>query len=71
LWPQPSSGLRFSLPTPPGRTHRTLDERATERIERALDVAEEHSLKALQTIERTIAETTRSCAGFPTRRSAR
>src|SRR4051812_44900154 len=37
--------------------HRFIDQRATERIESALDVIQEHALKVLQTIERTIAET--------------
>ena len=36
---------------------RAIDLRTSERIERALDVVQEHAHKALQTIERTIAET--------------
>jgi two-component system NtrC family sensor kinase len=36
---------------------REIEERTEERIERALDVLQEHALKALQTVERTIAET--------------
>jgi two-component system NtrC family sensor kinase len=37
--------------------YRRIVEQTDERIERALDVVQEHSLKAFQTIERTIAET--------------
>jgi two-component system NtrC family sensor kinase len=37
--------------------HRSIQQRSTERIESALDVVQEHALKALQTIERAIAET--------------
>jgi two-component system NtrC family sensor kinase len=37
--------------------HDAVERRASERIERALDVIQEHTLKAFQTIERTIAET--------------
>jgi two-component system NtrC family sensor kinase len=37
--------------------YRRLSQHAEERIERALDVIQEHTLKAFQTIERTIAET--------------
>lgn len=37
--------------------YRRIREHADERIERALDVVQEHSLKAFQTIERTMAET--------------
>jgi two-component system NtrC family sensor kinase len=44
--------------------HRAIDERTTERIESALDVLQEHALKALQTIERTIAETNEVLRGF-------
>ncbi len=37
--------------------YRRLSQQADERIERALDVIQEHTLKAFQTIERTMAET--------------
>jgi two-component system NtrC family sensor kinase len=37
--------------------YRSLEAMATERIERTLDVLQEHSLKVLQTVDRTIAET--------------
>jgi two-component system NtrC family sensor kinase len=37
--------------------HQRIEEQAEERIERALDVVQEHTLKAFQTIERTMAET--------------
>jgi two-component system, NtrC family, sensor kinase len=37
--------------------YRRLSQHADERIERALDVIQEHTLKAFQTIERTVAET--------------
>ncbi len=37
--------------------HRTITRQAEERIERALDVVQEHAAAALQTVERTIAET--------------
>ena len=37
--------------------HRAVQQRTAERIERALDVIQEHTLKAFQTIERTVAET--------------
>ncbi|WP_422003156.1 response regulator [Reyranella sp.] len=37
-------------------TRRTIDLQADERIERTLDVLQEHALKALQTVERSIAE---------------
>jgi two-component system NtrC family sensor kinase len=37
-------------------TSRAIEERTLERIERALDILQEHSLKALQTVERTLAE---------------
>lgn len=38
------------------QNHRAIDEQANERIERALDVLQEHSLKAIQTVERAISE---------------
>lgn len=37
--------------------HRSIQKRSNERLESALDVVQEHALKALQTIERTIGET--------------
>src|SRR5215217_1809805 len=37
--------------------YRTLDAAATERVERTLDVLQEHALRVFQTIDRTIAET--------------
>jgi two-component system, NtrC family, sensor kinase len=37
--------------------HERIEQQAEERIERALDVLQEHTLKAFETIERTIAET--------------
>jgi len=37
--------------------YRTLDAVATERVERTLDVVQEHALRVFQTIDRTIAET--------------
>src|SRR5215212_11395598 len=37
--------------------YRTLDTVATERVERTLDVLQEHALRVFQTIDRTIAET--------------
>lgn len=39
------------------QNHRTFNAQANERIERALDVLQEHALKAIQTVERSIAET--------------
>ncbi|MBD2748701.1 response regulator [Microvirga sp. BT688] len=44
--------------------YRRLREHADERIERALDVVQEHSLKAFQTIERTMAETNEVLRGL-------
>ncbi len=44
--------------------YRRLSEHADERIERALDVVQEHSLKAFQTIERTMAETNEVLRGL-------
>ncbi|MFC1458427.1 ATP-binding protein [Microvirga arabica] len=44
--------------------YRRIREHAEERIERALDVVQEHSLKALQTIERTMAETNEVLRGL-------
>jgi two-component system, NtrC family, sensor kinase len=43
---------------------REIEERTEERIERALDVLQEHALKALQTVERTIAETNEVLKGY-------
>ncbi|MBY0298807.1 MAG: response regulator [Methylobacterium sp.] len=37
-------------------TTRAIEQKSSERIERALDILQEHSLKALQTVERTLAE---------------
>ncbi|MFC0372665.1 hypothetical protein [Methylobacterium isbiliense] len=36
--------------------HHAIEQKSNERIERALDILQEHSLKALQTVERTLAE---------------
>src|SRR5215218_6290388 len=47
-----------------GANHRLIDQRATERIESALDVIQEQALKVLQTIERTIAETNEVLRGL-------
>src|SRR3712207_3233984 len=44
--------------------YRRIVEQTDERIERALDVVQEHSLKAFQTIERTIAETNEVMRGL-------
>jgi|1186.fasta_scaffold10068_1 two-component system, NtrC family, sensor kinase len=44
--------------------HRSIDQRSTERIESALDIIQEHALKVLQTIERTIAETNEVLRGL-------
>jgi two-component system NtrC family sensor kinase len=44
--------------------HRAINERTRERIESALDVIQEHALKALQTIERTVAETNEVLRGL-------
>ena len=44
--------------------YRSIQQRSGERIERALDVLQEHAQKALQTIERTIAETNQVLRGF-------
>jgi two-component system, NtrC family, sensor kinase len=44
--------------------YQTSQQRSTERIGSALDVIQEHVLKALQTIERTIAETNEVLRGF-------
>ncbi|MFC4171715.1 ATP-binding protein [Microvirga sp. GCM10011540] len=45
--------------------HRRIEQQAEERIERALDVLQEHTLKAFQTIERTIAETNEILRDLP------
>jgi two-component system NtrC family sensor kinase len=42
----------------------TIEEQANERIERALDVLQEHALKALQTVERAISETNEVLRGM-------
>jgi two-component system NtrC family sensor kinase len=44
--------------------YRAITQHSTERIESALDVLQEHALKALQTIERTIAETNEVLRGY-------
>ncbi|HEX2555863.1 MAG TPA: ATP-binding protein [Microvirga sp.] len=44
--------------------HGAVEQRTSERIERALDVVQEHTLKAFQTIERTIAETNEVLRGY-------
>jgi two-component system NtrC family sensor kinase len=44
--------------------YRRIGEHTDERIERALDVVQEHSLKAFQTIERTMAETNEVLRGL-------
>ncbi len=44
--------------------HRAIEQHAAERIERALEVIQEHSLKAFQTIERTISETNEVLRGY-------
>ncbi len=44
--------------------YRRIREHTDERIERALDVVQEHSLKAFQTIERTMAETNEVLRGL-------
>lgn len=44
--------------------YRRIHEHTDERIERALDVVQEHSLKAFQTIERTMAETNEVLRGL-------
>ena len=46
--------LLFSYAT--WQNHRAIDAQAEERIERSLDVLQEHALKALQTVERSISE---------------
>ena len=47
-------GLIFAFAT--WETRRDIDARADQRIERALDVLQEHALKSLQTVERAISE---------------
>ncbi len=44
--------------------HRAIETRTADRIERALDVIQEHALKALQTVERSIAETNEVLRGL-------
>ncbi len=46
-------------------SHRRISQQADERIERALDVVQEHTLKAFQTIERTMAETNEVVRDLP------
>ncbi|TGD97334.1 ATP-binding protein [Methylobacterium nonmethylotrophicum] len=45
-------------------TGRAIERTSLERIERALDILQEHSLKALQTVERTLAEANEVLRGF-------
>ena len=45
--------------------YRALDQAATERVERNLDVLQEHALKVFQTIDRAIAETNEVLRGLP------
>jgi two-component system NtrC family sensor kinase len=45
-----------------------IDAQANERIERALDVLQEHALKALQTVERSISEINEVLRGLPDER---
>jgi two-component system NtrC family sensor kinase len=45
-------------------TYRALDAVATERVERTLDVLQEHALRVFQTIDRTIAETNEVLRGL-------
>src|SRR4051794_21764070 len=44
---------------------RSLDQTATERAERNLDVIQEHALKVFQTVDRAIAETNEVLRGLP------
>jgi two-component system NtrC family sensor kinase len=44
--------------------HRAIDQRTEVRLERALDIVQEHALKALQVIERTIVETNEVLRGL-------
>ena len=44
--------------------YRDINQRSSERIESALDVIQEHALKALQTVERTISETNEVLRGY-------
>ena len=50
--------------------YRALDQAATERVERNLDVLQEHALKVFQTIDRAIARRTKFCGACRTSRSA-
>src|SRR3954454_16203964 len=45
--------------------HKALDQAATERGERSLDVLQEHAVKVFQTIDRAIAETNEVLRGLP------
>ncbi|MFB0488705.1 two-component system NtrC family sensor kinase [Methylobacterium sp. OAE515] len=45
-------------------THAEISQRSDERIERALDILQEHTLKAFQTVERTLAETNEVLRGY-------
>jgi two-component system NtrC family sensor kinase len=44
--------------------YRSLDRAVTERVERNLDVIQEHTLKVFQTVERTISETNEVLRGL-------
>ena len=46
------------------RSGHEIEKQANERIEHALDVLQEHSLKSLQTVERAISETNEVLAGM-------
>jgi two-component system NtrC family sensor kinase len=46
------------------QNRQAIDAQANERIERALDVLQEHALKALQTVERSISETNEVLRGL-------
>lgn len=58
-------GVLFAYST--WETHRDLDLQAGERIERSLDILQEHTLKAFQTVERAIAETNEVVRGLSDR----
>jgi two-component system NtrC family sensor kinase len=52
-------------------SYRGINQQASERLERALDVLQEHAHKALQTIERSIAETNEVLRGLSDEESGR
>lgn len=58
-------GVLFAYST--WETHRDLDLQAGERIERSLDILQEHTLKAFQTVERAISETNEVVRGLSDR----